>query len=43
MSVARLPFDSAVISISLEEIMDRYIGRFRDKTPARGSTVLSWS
>ncbi len=33
MSIARHPMSPEVASLSLEEIMDRYIGRFRDKTP----------
>ena len=33
MAVARHAMPPEVASLSLEEIMDRYVGRFRDKTP----------
>lgn len=33
MSVARHPRPKELENASLQEIMDRYVGRFRDKTP----------
>src|SRR3546814_14766593 len=33
MSVARHPRPPEIEALSLEEIMQRYVGRFRDKTP----------